>query len=152
MREYVVGLVTDGSYMAFIRKNRPQWQRGLLNGIGGKVEENESHKQAMVREFREETGLTIEASRWRLLANMEYPAQAHIVFYTAKVSHDELSSLKSETDERVEVHSVEYPHMYPQRFIHNLHWLIPLALHYERYAAVNVIGLVDPVEGDIVQC
>jgi len=40
-----------------IRKAKPEWQKGRLNLVGGKVEPGESFDQAAVREFIEETGL-----------------------------------------------------------------------------------------------
>jgi 8-oxo-dGTP pyrophosphatase MutT (NUDIX family) len=45
-----------------IRKAKPEWQRGRLNGIGGKCEDKkdgfmESPLETTVREFYEETGL-----------------------------------------------------------------------------------------------
>jgi 8-oxo-dGTP diphosphatase len=43
-----------------IRKNRPSFLRGLLNGIGGHVEPGETPLDAMRREFNEEAGLTID--------------------------------------------------------------------------------------------
>ena len=53
---YVVGFLFSPSMLevALIRKNKPEWQRGSLNGIGGKVEDEETPEQAMRREFSEE--------------------------------------------------------------------------------------------------
>jgi 8-oxo-dGTP diphosphatase len=148
-RKYVVGLAHDGSKMAFIKKNRPAWQAGLLNGIGGKVEELETFDGAMDREFREETGWQLPIA-WRPLLTMTYPGQAVIAFYTALVGPEVLNGLCTATDEPVEVHSIEYPSLYPHLFIRNLHWIVPLALHEEEYDLIRVIGHTDPVEGDIV--
>src|ERR1700690_3869942 len=59
---FVLGFLFDPSRIAvlLIRKARPDWQRGKLNGIGGKIEVGEVPSQAMEREFREESGLTVK--------------------------------------------------------------------------------------------
>lgn len=56
--KYVVGFMfsEDSSKVALIRKNRPEWQKGLLNGIGGHCESSDKNNQdTMIREFEEET-------------------------------------------------------------------------------------------------
>ena len=62
--EYVVGFLfnTEMTHVWLIRKNRPDWQRGKLNGIGGHIEDGETMLEAMRREFKEETGLTAAGS------------------------------------------------------------------------------------------
>jgi NTP pyrophosphohydrolases including oxidative damage repair enzymes len=50
--------------VVLIRKNRPEWQAGKLNGVGGKIEAGESPEQAMAREFEEETGYHTVSSDW----------------------------------------------------------------------------------------
>lgn len=59
MKEYVLGFMfsKNKEYVALIRKQNPEWQRGKMNGIGGKVEVGERPFDAMVREFEEETGV-----------------------------------------------------------------------------------------------
>ncbi len=44
MKGYVLGFAFDEDYewVALIKKNRPQWQAGKLNGVGGKIEPNET--------------------------------------------------------------------------------------------------------------
>lgn len=49
-----------------IRKNRPEWQAGKLNGVGGKIEQGETPEQAMAREFQEETGYWLTPTEWRI--------------------------------------------------------------------------------------
>ena len=56
----------SGTEVALVRKLKPEWQRGLLNGIGGKIEPGEDSREAMVREFEEETGARVDA--WRSFA------------------------------------------------------------------------------------
>ena len=69
---YVLGFVfsLDASRVLLIWKNRPEWQKGKLNGIGGKIEEGELPIDAMKREFSEETsfaGLTKPGSQELLM-------------------------------------------------------------------------------------
>ena len=40
--------------VVLIRKNKPSWQSGKLNGVGGHIEEKETPEMAMGREFLEE--------------------------------------------------------------------------------------------------
>jgi len=54
--QYVLGFYFDKQRenVVLIRKNRPEWQRGFLNGVGGKIEPGEEPRDAMIREFKEE--------------------------------------------------------------------------------------------------
>jgi 8-oxo-dGTP pyrophosphatase MutT (NUDIX family) len=58
MKRYVVGFCFDFNHenVLLICKNRPDWQAGRLNGLGGKIEDGESPLTAVGREFAEETG------------------------------------------------------------------------------------------------
>ncbi len=40
-----------------ILKNKPAWQKGKVNLVGGKIEPGEEPEQAAQRELKEETGL-----------------------------------------------------------------------------------------------
>lgn len=122
---YCLGFMFDSSFtrVALIRKNKPEWQKGKLNGIGGHIEE-ESPVDAMCREFMEETTYT------GLIAWNEY---AHLtgcdfdVFCFACIG--DLRKVQSKTDEAVEI--VEVFSIHPLRnldMIENLSWLVGLAV------------------------
>lgn len=106
--------------VALIHKLKPEWQRGWLNGIGGKVEPGESHYDAMVREFEEETGARVEG--WRLFCTAK-TEEDRLYFFTARGDLDVLYS--AEAEEIVTVAVDEVPTL---DTIPNLRWLIPLAL------------------------
>ena len=59
MKEYVVTFLftPDFKNVWLIEKQKPEWQKGCLNGIGGKIEENELPIQAANRELFEESGV-----------------------------------------------------------------------------------------------
>lgn len=103
-----------------IRKNRPAWQAGKLNGIGGKIEPNETPIEAMRREFWEEAGLSI--TDWTKFARLAKPFEFCVdCFYAV----GEPNHAKTQTDEVLEVWSL--PLFYNVPVISNLHWLLPLA-------------------------
>lgn len=128
--EYVVGFLIDPvtDNVLLIRKNRPEWQRGKLNGVGGKVEPGEEAHQAMQREFREETGMTIDD--WRRVLTMEFPA-ARVYFYRSFTSRSHLMTASTMTDEVVELWEIGYLLKWPgsARIVPNLRWLLPLAAY-----------------------
>ena len=68
---YVVGFVFCQEAVLLIRKARPKWQAGKLNGVGGKIEPGELPLAAMVRECREESGLEIPPHAWNTLGIVE---------------------------------------------------------------------------------
>ncbi len=128
MISYVVGFAFDegpylyriGGEVALIRKARPDWQKGRLNGIGGHIEEGESSPEAMVREFKEETG--VEIVDWDLFAKLQ-GSDWSVDFYRA--FGIDLTTLKTTTDEEVLVYPVD---QLPSDVLPNLRWLIPLSL------------------------
>jgi len=100
-RWFVVGLMfnDDLSKVCLIRKNRPDWQAGKLNGIGGKIEKGELAFEAMVREFYEETGVLTNISMWKHFLTLRFP-NAIVEFFTGKDSNV-CEAIKTLTDEEV---------------------------------------------------
>lgn len=60
IKKYCLGFafVDNDSSVILIRKEKG-WQKGMLNGIGGLIENDETPWNAMVREFKEETDIDI---------------------------------------------------------------------------------------------
>ena len=59
MKGYTVGFIFDPTYtnVLLMHKNRPEWQKGRINGVGGRIESDESSATCVVREVLEETNL-----------------------------------------------------------------------------------------------
>lgn len=125
MKQYVTGFLfsKDSTRVVLIKKINPQWQRGLFNGVGGKIEANESSVNAMIREFFEETGVSTRPEDWTNFAKVYRPKCYDVDMYFA---HSNLA-FKVKTIEAEEVHLINVSEL-PKNIIPNLQWLIPLAL------------------------
>lgn len=81
MTEYVLGFAFDTRpvrRVLLIQKEKPDWQAGKMNGIGGKIEPGENDVCAMAREFREECGIDTHPLEWRKFLVMDFPgARVH---------------------------------------------------------------------------
>lgn len=106
---YVLGFAfnTEKTEVVLIKKNRPNWQKDKYNGVGGKVEKDEPHMNAMIREFREETGVETDSNDWESIATMTfgedilggsaevsvYVSNGDYIAYNASTKTDELISV-----------------------------------------------------------
>ncbi len=99
---YVNGFMFGGygMYMAFVKKLRfppnVDWTANPYNGIGGKIESGESNIDAMIREFKEETGVETVPSDWTLFAVCENPQW--VVFYFKAFNTMLLSKVKTQDE------------------------------------------------------
>lgn len=126
MQDYVLGLAfnADRSKMVLIRKNRPTWQAGKLNGVGGKIEFNERAHEALVREFREECGLDTRPEQWYFVAKLMGVEFTVLVF---RLESDEILNATSTTDEQIEVSEVDLNKLVREG-VPNLAWLVAACL------------------------
>ena len=120
MTEYVAGLLysDDGLRVTLILKNRPDWQAGLYNALGGKIEFGETPEAAMNREFIEEAGVDIEWDYRFILEGDDYKVHWFSCHNTEAMRH-----LGTMTDELVEVVDA---YDLPENIIPNLWWIIPM--------------------------
>jgi 8-oxo-dGTP diphosphatase len=88
MVTYVLGFafLNGDKDVILIEKTKPDWQKGLMNGVGGKLESyDESSLHAMVREFREETGIDTRLTQWKHL--VKCMAMDSLFIYIEPVYH-----------------------------------------------------------------
>lgn len=121
MTRYVAGFLfsEDETQVAMVLKQKPQWQAGLYNGIGGKVELGEDAPTAMRREFIEETGVEVD---WQFFTNLMGPDWSVAFFYAKSDSVFDVRTMEAE-----EIHVLEVRNL-PDNIIPNCRWLIPMVL------------------------
>jgi 8-oxo-dGTP diphosphatase len=126
MNRYCLGFAFSHDFQTvlLIRKNKPDWQKGLLNGVGGKCEPNESPLSSMLREFHEEAGLETDANQWRHFCTMQRKDDFQVYCFAALI---EPNSAFIMTDEILEVVKVDTINPNRADVISNLPWLVAMA-------------------------
>lgn len=128
-QEYTNGFMfsEDCSKVALIEKQRPDWQRGRLNGIGGHREDNETPLECQCREFMEETGKVTSPEDWHLYCTLQGTRKDgrtyRVHFYWAV---GDISDLHTMTDERVvTVNPIAFDY---KLALDNVPWLLYMAM------------------------
>lgn len=128
MIKYVAGFLfsEDKQEVLLIRKIKPEWQKGLLNGVGGKIEEfDKIPLDAMIREFEEEAGVHI--TNWKsvvTLMGIRDKIQTYSVDFFSAIN-DKIYQTEAQTEEALVIADT---FNLPENVIFNLRWLIPFCL------------------------
>ena len=125
-QKYVLGFLFDPllEKVLLIKKLKPDFMFGRLNGIGGKIELGEIPDKAMVREFKEEVGLEIDS--WIHYATFFNEAGNYEVFVYAALDAKIYDFRQLE---------IEEPNIYEICLLHywdrmpNIDWLIRMAIN-----------------------
>lgn len=123
-KAYVNGFMInpETQQILLIEKNRPEFQKGKWNGIGGKIEPGEASIDAMVREFKEEADVTTSPTDWEHTLTLR-DSHFSVDFYRAFVT--EFPPFRALTDEPLGVY-------YLKSFfdglpaLDNARWIVPL--------------------------
>ena len=131
MKHYVLGYALEWDHtktnrptrVLLIKKNRPDWQVGLLNGVGGKIEEiDKTPIAAMVREFCEETGVKTSMKDWNPLTILYKKDVFKMHIFTT--TNIDLSLCKSTTDEIVNIYNFDNVVLGKHATISNIPWIL----------------------------
>lgn len=141
MKEYVVGFIFDTirQNVLLLLKDRPAWQAGKYNGVGGSSEPGESPVETMRREAWEEVGLM--PCNWRHYATLTDARGWAVHFFSATIV-----DLASASQRESEVPQAFPVNQLPRNVMPNLRWLIPMALSLHEDLAVErfVVNEVAP--------
>lgn len=150
MTRYVVGFYFSPllDQVLLIRKARPDWQKGKLNGIGGHIRDGETEFDAMQREFKEEANISTNQAHWVLFAKLTKREHWALNCFCMQANSwpPELHTYNEESTEIVNLTDSKNPNLLTlshcirsKQIVRNLEWLIPMALDKEIcYSQVEV--------------
>lgn len=125
MEKFTLGFVfsQDLSEVLLMQKNRPDWQAGRLNGVGGRIEPNEESIDCIVREVLEETGVQTQRDNWAYFGAIK-GASWQVDLY-AMLYFGNSGDFFSVTEEKVEWFKVGG---LPDNVVEKLDWMVPMAI------------------------
>lgn len=104
------------------------------NFLGGKIEENETEKQAVVREIKEESGITTLEHNWVKFCELgnfsercKFDQKWSVAFYSFFT--DKIFDFSQKEIEPVQIFDLNN---LPENIAGNLHWLISMALNKDK--------------------
>lgn len=120
-----------------IKKNKPNWQKGKYNGVGGKLEEGETALEAMVREFEEESGVPTHMDQWKEVCMMlsdetkDHPDsdEWRVTVFAVELTNEQWGAQHSCTAEIICPFQPDKLYYYEETFIDNIIWLVPMSLN-----------------------
>lgn len=124
---YVVGFMfsSDLQKIVLIEKQKPEWQKGFLNGVGGSIEFEENVYDAMVREFFEETGVSTRKIDWWNFC-IVYDEKKDISLYLFRCHyHSDFHKVKSMEFEKIDIYDCS--DLLTLKTVPNLKTFIPMA-------------------------
>ncbi len=150
-QQYVCGFMfsDDFKWVAMVTKNKPAWQAGKLNGIGGKIEQTghrpddqhtELPHEAMAREFEEETGVATNPQDWTLFRSERFAngTGATVHFLWAKDSN-KLRHVRTVESEPIDIFSVSgLLDVGRERMMYNIPYLLEMAIALAQQPKENV--------------
>lgn len=135
-RKLVLAFIFDSSLqkVLLIHKNRPEWQKGKLNGIGGKLNPKERKEAGITREVHEETNLVI--SKWKYIGSLQNDKD--LVYCFTTIYNNQLTDALTTTDEKIEWVAID---KLPLNVHPNLTWLIPLCIDILKNNTVEKVSV-----------
>jgi 8-oxo-dGTP diphosphatase len=111
----------DLNQVLLIEKQKPIQHKGMLNGLGGKLEKGETHIECVVREVEEEAGVHIPQSQWKAVGEMSWQTWQVSMWCTVLEKGQE----KATFGENLQWCAVK---SLPKNCLTNLQWLVPLCV------------------------
>lgn len=123
MIRYTLGFLFNQTLtkVLLIHKLKPDWQKGKINGLGGKFEQDEDAFTCIAREVEEESSIRTTPSEWKKIGELH--SSKWVVDVMAMIYNSDENNAKSMEEQKIDWRSVD---SLPVNIMSNLSWLIPM--------------------------
>lgn len=95
MVQVVAALIRDGERFMIFQRPSTKTRAFQWEFVGGKVEQGESLEEALIRECREEIGVTVRVGEIFMEVDHEYPdITIHLTLFNAEIAEGEVQMLE----------------------------------------------------------
>jgi len=124
---YAVGFAFDetGEHLLLIKKKRPWWQVGYLNGLGGVIAPNQDIYEAMKDHAVKEANLP--RVDWKCFTKVSYD-EAILFVFTYTFKSKTIQNCFSSKDEELCI--LKHVLVANRKVIPDLRWLVPMAYYH----------------------
>jgi len=142
---YTLGFIICEDKVLLIEKQKPEFQRGFLNGLGGKIEDNEKVEDCIVREVKEECNMNTISSDWQHfctmfgckeskdnISDMEY---WNVFCFVTTVDYIKFNTILQTEKEKLQVTSLSAIYTLNNKLLGNISWLIGMAIDFRENRA-----------------
>lgn len=135
-KRYTVGFLFTPDYkrVLLIHKLTPEWQRGRVNGVGGKYEGDETAQQCIAREMREEAGIDTSPQDWRHVGRLHGDDWVVDILATTHAGPEHAAqSLEEQQVEWFDVYAL------PPNILANVAWIVPLCIDVLQNGKISLV-------------
>lgn len=125
--DYCLGFNIYNESVLLVKKNKPKWQAGRFNGIGGKREGSESFLDSMVREFREETGVETKHHEWKKIAFLWRHDRFYMHVFVRRAVLGDFKAINDSGEQNHELRISSVMAMDESLLLLNVKWMLSLA-------------------------
>jgi len=126
---YTLGFVVfrGVNKILLMEKRKPEFQKGFLNGLGGKPEDDEGFTDCIIREIEEESGLKTNTKDWNYFCKM-VGADWEVYCFISMLDHKRMEGISTKEEEKIVILDLNKINTCYPNLLGNIPWLVGMGI------------------------